>query len=147
MALLRRRPGAGCGKPAPDVTLPDLNGVSQTLSSVVVGKKFALLVFYSPSCPHCIEFLKELDTVCYRVHQKDFVVYTVSSDTKENIHEFNERNNYSWINTIYEHTKSKEHNPYKDYVVLTTPTVIMIDNQMQIISRFTNLNMIKKQLE
>src|SRR6266566_3573339 len=44
------------GGPAGDFTLPDVNGGQENLSSLLNGKKGAVVVFWSGVCSHCVRY-------------------------------------------------------------------------------------------
>ena len=123
--------------------LKDINNKKQSLAELVKSKKITALIFYSPSCPHCIDFFKELFPI-YSANKDKLGIYTISTADETAIKDFNKTNGYNWINTTYKPTK--EYNPYTDYVVLSTPTIVLIDSNMKIVSRFTNLETIKELL-
>ncbi|MBU1680254.1 MAG: redoxin domain-containing protein [Bacteroidetes bacterium] len=82
---------------APQITLPDINGKSISLSSITAIK--TLIVFYAAWCPHCQELLPQIAKLYDYQKKKEVEVFAVSLDSKrEEWINFIKENNLKWIN-------------------------------------------------
>jgi thiol-disulfide isomerase/thioredoxin/uncharacterized membrane protein YphA (DoxX/SURF4 family) len=70
--------GLPIGAPAPSFTLPDLDGASRSLPSLLEGSRPALLLFGSPGCDPCAALLPEIAR-WQREHERTLAVVVVSS--------------------------------------------------------------------
>ncbi len=118
-----------------DAAGADTAGTTHTLKEVVDRSKCTLLLFWSSECSHCraeMPFIKEYYD---KYHDKGFDVYGVSleggADRWKN---FIVDNKLSWTNVIM--NRMDNANPAMQYVVLTTPAMVLIDNKGKILHRF-----------
>lgn len=133
------------GLQAPEIILTDLDGHQKKLSESCKKKGVTALVFFSPTCPHCHELLKELAEL--KDQNVDALnVFTIASGNKEVTEKFVSENQYDWITCVYERLSSQEVNPFNDYAVLKVPTLVLIDSDQKLITRFGNLNVLKATL-
>ncbi|HLM02747.1 MAG TPA: redoxin domain-containing protein, partial [Pyrinomonadaceae bacterium] len=86
--LIHPQDGLPIGAPAPDFTLPDLNGKPVSLDALLAQNKPLLFFFISPSCNPCKALLPEIEA--WRQELKDRVnfVFISSGRAKENIEKF-----------------------------------------------------------
>lgn len=82
------QPSIKKGSPAPDFTLPDLNGQEVTLSQF--KGKVVFLNFWATWCPPCIEEIPSINALQKKFKNNDFVILTVNIDQtgRENIKKF-----------------------------------------------------------
>lgn len=88
------------GKPAPPINLKDLNGKLVTLGSYK-GAKGLVVIFYSPTCPHCQRELPKIsDYLKTRGFGLGYKVVTIalanSEENLQNIKEYQDTMHYPW---------------------------------------------------
>lgn len=84
-----------------------------------------LLVFYKSDCGNCEALLEELKESYKIFNGKSVRIISLSGDSKENI--FKEKSkSFPWKDAYYE-SKGMEGINFKNYGVVGTPTVFLID--------------------
>ena len=75
---LSGRPRLGKGVPAPDFTLPDLDG--KTVNLADYKGKVVLLNIWATWCPPCVEEMPSMEKLHQELKDKDFEILAVSID-------------------------------------------------------------------
>jgi len=130
MALEKIKIGAS----APNIFGKTIEG--DTLQLYEISSRYILVVFWSSSCPGCVDLLPKLNEL--DVSQNDYLdIFAYSVDAIENDWvEFVKENNinYNVVSGSYELTRSVLGN----YVVTSTPSMFLLDEERKIISRPVN---------
>lgn len=116
------------GVQAPSISANDLDGNLFELDSLV-GKN-TLIVFWSTTCPFCIDLLPQLKAYQSENPQIEIVSVILSPDNNE-LREIIKGENLNWI-----HISPKESWQSKiveDYLVYATPTMILLDKDHRIV--------------
>ena len=132
------------GKKAPAFTNSDQNGEPIRLDKI--KSDYALIIFWSSSCPHCIEMLPMIKNICKSsIDEKKMQVITVSLDTKKEewIAALN-GGNYPWINTC--DLKGWDSQLAVDYNIYATPTMFLLNKNKEIVSKPITFNELKQAL-
>ncbi len=128
------------GSKAPNISLPDENGKEINLAEIKSNK--ILLIFYASWCPHCADLLPEIHKL-YK-EKNNFEVVAVSLDEKKDDWlNFISENNLDWINLS--DLKGWGSKASEDYYIYATPTMFMLDSDLNIIGKPTNLVDLKKE--
>ncbi|MBZ0184234.1 MAG: redoxin domain-containing protein [Melioribacteraceae bacterium] len=128
------------GSKAPNIILPDEKGNEVNLANIKSNR--ILLIFYASWCPHCKDLLPAIHKL-YK-EKKSFEVVAVSLDEKkEDWIKFISDNKLDWINIS--DLKGWESKAGQDYYIYATPTMFMLDSELNIISKPMNLEELKKE--
>lgn len=126
------QPSVKKGSPAPDFTLPDLNGKKVTLSQF--RGNIVFLNFWATWCPPCIEEIPSINALKKRIQRNDFVILTVNIDQtgRENIKKFVESQGLEFIVL---------HDPKSDvsageYGITGVPETFLIDRNGVVLERY-----------
>ena len=131
------------GQPMLPATAKDSSGNTKLLKNITDKNKCTLLLFWSSECSHCREEMPLIKEVYQRYHAKGFDIYAVSVDYDLNKWKaYINKEHLSWTN-VYT-TQDSQPNPAIDYVIMNTPTMVLIDQQGIIIHRFTPKNKLDK---
>lgn len=123
------------GSKAPNITLPDENGNEINLANINAEK--ILLIFYASWCPHCKDLLPEIHKL-YK-EQNNFEVVAVSLDEKrEDWITFITDNKLDWINIS--DLKGWGSSAARDYFIYATPTMFLLNSELNIIGKPTNIS-------
>lgn len=133
------------GNPATDVELPDSSGIVRRLSDLAKTQDVTLLLFYAHDCDHCRQLIPKLKEMYSTPLKKTFGVFAVdvNPDTT-GWKNFISQNQLPFVNTFL--TDSKNTELGMAYAILSIPTLVLVDREMKIVSRFADLNSIKKLL-
>jgi peroxiredoxin len=85
--LISTREVVSIGKPAPDFTVPGMDGTPVTLSKMIKGHKYLLLDFWASWCGPCRHENPNIVRAYRKFHDKGFDILSVSLD----------RNREAWI--------------------------------------------------
>ncbi len=134
------------GNDAPQLKLTDLDNKEKTLLDI--NAKYTLLIFYSPTCGHCMHKIPLIDSA-WRASLKDkgVKIFAVLSDASEEAQwkEFIKKNHLQdWINVWDPKRNSRFH---AFYDVETTPSIYLIDEKKKIIGKKLDENSIGKVIE
>ncbi|MCT4056996.1 TlpA family protein disulfide reductase [Elizabethkingia anophelis] len=103
-----------------------------------------LLVFYQSDCGHCDKLLQELSANYKRMTSRGVKILGISSDTDSGI--FNsKKESLKWPDLYLEEKGLKGEN-YKNYGVIGTPTMFLLDKSGQIIYRGASLKELQSTL-
>ena len=117
------------GKPAPDFTVTDVEGVSFTLKDYL--DKVVLLDFWATTCGPCIGEMPKLKRIYDTYNDQGFDVIGISLDGDESdMHDFLEKCQLPW-RQIY---NGKDGNLKKLYQIRGIPSLWLIDRQGKVIS-------------
>ena len=132
------------GKPATEIELPAPDGTKPSL--LAVSATYTLLVFWDPTCHHCLQTLPKLDSI-YQAKWKAagmhiFSVATESSGTREDWlncittkHLQGWTNVYNSLATEKELAESGKNLPLKDYNVWYFPAFFLLDKDKQLMAK------------
>ena len=76
-----------------DISLPDANGKTISLSSFIGAGKYILIDFWASWCPPCMEEIPYLKEAYKKYNKKGFEIFGISRD----------RNNQDWLNAVETH--------------------------------------------
>lgn len=142
-AQLRNLESCIKGAPCPEIRLNDPEGNLRKLSETIVSSKLTLLIFYSPTCGHCRESLPKLLPIWDKYRSKGMKIYTVGYDgTIDQWKDFIKSVSITEWTNVFEYENGSH--PTSKFVVSTTPTFILINQQGKIITRFAELNDVLK---
>ncbi len=132
------------GTKAKDFTLNILDGAKLRLSKVVA--QYKVVVFWSFWCPHCIEMMPELYKTYIQFKSKgiEFIAICIDDELEGWKRHLNEKK-YSWINAI--EPDNGESRIIKEYAVDGTPKLFLLDKDMIIISKPTNVKQLEAKLK
>ena len=108
------------GQPAPDFSLPSLNGKTYKLSDL--KGKVVLLDFWATWCPPCREELPIIEKLHQEFKDKNLVVLGISNEDRQTIENFLKNNRLTFPILIDEREKVG-----KSYKVVAIPRVLLID--------------------
>lgn len=120
-----------------EVILKDPRGVSKKLSDEVASGKLTLLIFYSPTCSHCQEYLPQLVPLWNQYKNKGLKIYAVANEaTSDEWADFiKTKSSAEWTNVFENIDGPKE---ASKYMLTSIPVFILIDQQGKIITRYAN---------
>ncbi|HPE55287.1 MAG TPA: redoxin domain-containing protein [Bacteroidales bacterium] len=129
------------GKQAPEIEIADSEG--KPVSLYEIKSKYTLLIFWSSTCPHCVQTLPEIEKLYNSsLQSKDLTIFTVSLDTEEAAWKEALKGNYlDWINTCS--FKGWNTKAAVDYNVYATPTMFLLDKEKKILAKPITLNELK----
>ncbi len=129
--------GALPGKPAPGVSGEDTSGKNKTLLETARANRLTLLIFWESECPHCRKAMPVFINLYKQYHAKGLEVFAASLDNdKDKWKQFISENQLTWTNIVLP-AKSTVHS---DYFIQYTPTVVLVNQQGKIISRFIGVD-------
>ncbi len=134
----------GVGTKVKDFTLNTSEGIKLKLSKV--NAPYKVIVFWSLWCPHCTEMIPELYKIYleYKSHRFEVIAICIDNELegwKQNVDE----KKYSWINAI--EPDNGESKIIKEYAVDGTPKLFLLDKDMIIISKPTNVKQLEAKLK
>jgi len=129
VALQRFEPG----QPAPDISLPDPDGVIRTLSDL--RGKYVLVDFWASWCPDCRKENPAVVEVYQKFHDQGFEIFSVSLDNnKEAWLNAIEKDNLTWTYHVSE-LKRWSGEVSQAFGVNAIPTNLLIDPEGKIVAR------------
>lgn len=122
------------GKPYIDVTLPDVDGNTVALSSLVGEGKWVLIDFWATWCGPCCHEIPFLRDAYAKYHAKGFEIYGVSLDNdREKWAAFLPENGMTWVNVLGVDENRKS--PASDsYAVQYIPSNFLISPEGKIVA-------------
>lgn len=115
------------GRVAPEIKMIGLDGKEHALSDV--KSKYTVVVFWDPTCGHCVKEIPALDSMYNAVlKDKGVKVYAVRTEGEEKVwREFIEKNNLKdWTNVYDPEHKSNYRSMYDVY---STPVIYLLDDK------------------
>ena len=126
------------GAQAPDLISEDINGNEFSFAST--QKPNIVLVFWSITCPHCLDMLPQLQT--FATDNPDFqLVSVVLSKNDQQLHEFIAAENYEWIHL--NDGLGWESPMAKAYNIFGTPTLFVLNQKQEIVSKPSGIKELK----
>lgn len=122
------------GTKAPDLISEDFNG--EEFSFEQIQKPYTLLVFWSITCPHCLDMLPQLQA--FAASNPDYqLVSVVLSKNDQQLHEFITAENYDWIHL--NDGLGWESPMANAYNIFGTPTLFVLNQNQEIVSKPSGL--------
>ena len=135
------------GKQAPCLTLTEHIGKVEDhthKTTLLESKDFAskgfhktLLIFYQSGCGPCEELMQQLPNNYELLKNKGYRIITISADENEQIFK-NASNTYPWADKYCDFEGKKGVN-FKNYAVLGTPTIYVIDKTGKIEAKLASM--------
>ena len=130
------------GKPAKDFYAAGLNDHSISLSDFATAHRLTVLLFYSHTCEHCLEFIPRLKQITDSLKNPQMGVFAVDFDSdKTGWKKFVHNNALPFTHAFLSENREAVSN---DYAIISFPTIILIDENMNLISRFGTIEKIIK---
>jgi peroxiredoxin len=130
------------GQPAPDIRISD-DGDLQRLYDIKA--KYTVLLFWESNCENCQKLTQELLSFYHDNKDKDIEVIAMAMDTSQNAWlEYIISNNFDWIN--YSDFKGWDSKAAKDYNVVATPSMFLLDKEKKIIGKPVSIDQLKASL-
>ncbi len=126
------------GKPATNFSLKGKNCSEQDLYSI--KEEQVLLVFWSNSCPHCMEEIPKINE--WAATQKGIKILAVSLNQDASSDSTNVQNFPHLMHTC--DYKGWESDAAKSYFIAATPTYILLDKEKKIEAKFSSFEQFKK---
>lgn len=132
------------GTKAKDFNLNTLDGAKLKLSKI--SAPYKAIVFWSLWCPHCTEMIPELYKTFQEYRGNGFDVIAICIDDElEGWKRFVKEKKYGWINAI--EPDNGESKIIKEYNVDGTPKLFLVNREMTIISKPTNVKQLEAKLK
>lgn len=133
------------GGPYLDIVRTDVTGRHTSLKEVVDTSKCTLLLFWSSDCSHCREEIPQIKAAYEKYHQKGLNIFAVSLEQdRAKWADYIKENGLTWTNV---NNLKDGDNPAVQYMVMATPTIILIDKSGTIVHRFTPKTKLEKYIE
>jgi len=127
------------GEPAPDLLLEDING--NPFGWDQITKPQTLIVFWSLSCPHCIELMPKLKV--FSDQQPDFeIVSVVLSPDNKVLREFIDQEKLDWIHLS--DGLGWESPMVREYNIFGTPSLFVLDAEKKIAAKPSGIAELKE---
>jgi len=126
--------GTLIGTKAPDLISEDYNGVEFSLAQI--KKPYTLLVFWSITCPHCLDMLPKLKEFV-AINPDYQLVSVVLSKNDQQLRDFIETENYDWIHL--NDGLGWDSPMAKAYNIFGTPTLFVLNQKQEIVSKPSGL--------
>jgi peroxiredoxin/predicted DNA-binding protein YlxM (UPF0122 family) len=124
------------GNPAPEIILPNLMGDTIKLSEMTSDK--TLIVFWASWCPHCTQLIPQLEEWYQAAKLEGWSLMAISIDSKkEDLENLVKELNLNI--PILSDYKGWDSPSAKDYNIYATPTMIVVDSEMNIIGKPSNM--------
>ena len=120
--------GLPIGSPAPDFSLPDVNGKDVSLKNLTAQGKPVLFFFVSPTCNPCAGMLPEIETWQNELKEKLNFVFISSGNARENLDKLAGE-------TLKQILLQKDRETILDFGAQWTPTAILVNADGTIASR------------
>ncbi len=129
---------------APDLTVVTYNGMKEAKNQITtviktddLKSKFTLLVFYKSGCGPCEETMKGLTDNYKKMVSKGIKIVSIAADTDEKV--FKDTSlPHPWADKYCDFEGTKGIN-FKNYAVIGTPTMYILDSKGIILSRLATI--------
>jgi thiol-disulfide isomerase/thioredoxin len=137
------------GNKAPDFELKEERVKSKEKSSKTGGESLykvksekTIIVFWSSSCPHCMEEMPKLNE--WAANQKNLKVIAVSLDTDMELHTQSIQQFSNMLHTC--DYKGWDTEAATKYFIAATPTFILLDKDKMILGKYASWTQVSKEL-
>lgn len=131
------------GKKVPDFELKNTEGVPLRLSAL--EKDYTLLVFWSSWCPHCADMMPGLNELYDQYGSKvEFVGVSVDNSRKDWLKAVEDKQ-VDWPNVA--ELKGWDGKTVTEYYVYATPTLFLVDDELEIIAKPGGLDELSEELK
>lgn len=131
------------GNKAPDFELKDVNGERLKLSGT--GKDNVLLVFWSSWCPHCADMMPDLNELYVQYQDRvEFIGVSVDEKKGEWLAAVEDKK-LEWPNVA--ELKGWDGKVATEYYIYATPTLILLDADLNIVAKPGGMDELIKELE
>ena len=130
------------GNVPPNFNVSDINGKTIDLQKICANNKFTVLMFWASHCQHCMAELPGFANWYSQNNNSNFEIIGISLDAnKKNWQNAINNNNFDWINIC-------EYKVYKspiclDYKIKKTPTIFILNKQMEIVAKPRSTNQVR----
>lgn len=132
------------GKKAPDFSIATLSGKQYTLSEMKTN--YTLIIFWATWCEHCKITMPRLAAASNIFKEANMDIITVSIDSDEDVlRNFLDQNEIPW-EVICEY-KGWDGNIVVDYAIFATPSMYIVDKNLNIIAKPYNEERLYNELE
>ncbi len=122
------------GNPAPSIA--GFNVISEKMKHLPVPKGY-LVVFYESGCHNCDVQLGEIKKQYEKIQTQGLRVVSISADNDQHVFDFHSKD-YPWPDKLCDYNGFEGEN-FKNYGVIGTPTIFMIDEKGIIQGRYARL--------
>jgi thiol-disulfide isomerase/thioredoxin len=126
------------GNAVPNFALNMVNNKAASLYKLKAEK--TIMVFWSSTCPHCLEEMPKLNT--WAASQKNTKVIAVSLDTDKAIHEETIKKFPVLLHTC--DYKGWNTEAATKYYIAATPTFIVLDKDKKILGKYSSVEQVIK---
>ena len=131
------------GNRAPDFVATDITGMEVRLSGLPMNYK--VLFFWSSDCPHCADAIPGLKEIREQ-YEENVEVIAISVDSEEDAwKQAVAGKSMDWINIA--ELKGWEGKIVSDYYIYATPTILVLDKELDILAKPTGIRELKRFLE
>ncbi|MFN0083072.1 MAG: TlpA family protein disulfide reductase [Ferruginibacter sp.] len=128
------------GKKAPDLVITNPFGEinkTKTIKAAKLNSKYSLLLFYQSGCGHCETLIEELKPKYKDMVYKGIKIISIAGDTDQDTFT-KTASSFPWSDK-YRDVKGMNGINFKNYGVIGTPTMYLLDNKGIIIQKIANL--------
>jgi peroxiredoxin len=128
------------GKKAPAIELSSLEGNKPTntiLKTDQLNSKYSLLVFYQSGCGHCETAIAGLKSNYQDIVSKGIKIITLSADIEQETYQTT-ADSFPWKDKFCDFKGTSGIN-FKNYAVMGTPTMFLLDNKGIIIEKIATV--------
>jgi peroxiredoxin len=130
--------GSLMGKIGPNVTAPDINGVSKSLYDI--KEPITVIFMFSPDCDHCREQAPEIERLAVKWKGKGVEFFGIGVNTNQaEWSAFIKKTNFSFTN-VFDPTYRAI---YAKYYVDNTPELYVLDKNKKIVAKNLNANQLE----
>lgn len=130
------------GKTAPDLIVPSNESKQIQLSKI--DADYVMLIFWATWCPHCTQWIPQIRDL-YNNKKSNMEILAISLDEKENEWKnYIRENNLKWLNAS--ELKGWKSQAAETYNIYATPTIIVVDRNLKIVSKPLSMQQIQYEL-